>query len=120
GVAAQDRVSSARYCSVLLERNTPIPCQMTKQYASLDDEQTHFKVTVVQGDDNQRVEDCLIVGERELVFPPRKHSEPSFEVTMAYNSSGMAKVSVHDLVSQKTEDITVQFYGGNSRVKPPV
>ena len=114
GVAVQDRVSSARYCSVLLDRNTPIPCQMSKQYASLVDDQTRFKVTVLQGENNQRLEDCLIVGERELQFPARKHTEPSFEVTMAYNPSGMVNVLVRDLVSKKTEDITVQFFGSHN------
>jgi molecular chaperone HscC len=117
GVAVQDRVSSARYCSVLLERNTPIPCQISKQYASLADDQTRFKVTVLQGESDQRLEDCLIVGERELHFPARKHTEPSFEVTMAYNPSGMVQVAVKDLVSQKIEDITVRFFGSQNSSK---
>ncbi len=110
GIGVQDRVSSARYCSVLLARNTPIPCKYTKMYASVDDEQTGFLISVVQGEDGQSIEDCLVVGERELELPARKHSEPTIETTMGYDASGMVNVKVRDLISGKIEDITVDFY----------
>ena len=110
GVAVQDRVSAAEYCSVILERNTPIPCKAVKRYGSVDDRQTRFKITVVQGEDRQPVKDTLVVAERELELPPRSHTEPSIEVTIGYDSSGMVKVAVRDLISGKTEDITIDFY----------
>ena len=110
GVAVQDRVSAATYCSVILERNTPIPCRALRQYASVDDRQSHFKVTVLQGEDGQPTKDCLVVGEKELQLSPRKCTEPSIEVSMGYDASGMVTVLVRDLISGKTEDITVRFF----------
>jgi molecular chaperone HscC len=110
GVAVQERVSAEPYCSVILERNTSIPCRAARQYASVDDRQTRFKVTVLQGEEGQPAKDCLIIGEKELELAPRKSTEPSLEVSMGYDSSGLAAVMVRDLVSRRTEDITVRFY----------
>jgi molecular chaperone DnaK (HSP70) len=110
GVAVQDRVSEAEYCSVILERNTPIPCNASKRYGSVDDRQTRFKVMVVQGEDGQPIKDCLVVAERELEPPPRSHTEPSIGTTIGYDSSGMVKVAVRDLISGKTDDIAIDFY----------
>jgi len=109
GVAVQDRVSDATHCSVILERNTPIPCRASRQYASVDDRQTRFKITVLQGEEGQPTQDCLVVGEKELQLAPRPCTDASLEVTMSYDASGMVAVVVRDRVSGKTEDITVRF-----------
>ena len=109
----QDRVSSATYCSVILERNQPIPCQAIKKYSSVDDRQTQFKVSVLQGEEGKPTSECLVVGERDLVLPARKCSEASIEVTMGYDASGMTRVNVRDLISGKSEDITIDFYAKN-------
>ena len=113
GVGVQDRVSSAIYCSVILERNRPIPCAEIKTYGSVDDQQTRFKVDVLQGEEGQPLSDCLVVGERELELPARTSAKPSIEVSMGYDASGMVKVNVRDLISGQTEDITVDFYTKN-------
>jgi len=110
GVAVQDRVSQATYCSVILERNIPLPCRAVKQYASVEDQQTKFKITVLQGEEGQSTKDCLVVGEKELELSPRKCTEPSLDVTMNYDASGMVSVVARDLISGKSEDITVNFY----------
>jgi molecular chaperone DnaK (HSP70) len=65
---------------------------------------------VVQGEDEQPVTDTLTVGQRQLDLPPRPPGQPSLEVTMGYDSSGMVKVTVKDLISSKQEDITIDFY----------
>lgn len=111
GISVADRVSAAPHCSVILERNQPLPCTATRSYGSLSDEQTVFRICVAQGENQQPIKDCLVVAERELQLPPRKATEPSIEVTMGYDVSGMVKVTVKDLVSKKAEDITVDFYG---------
>ena len=105
-----DGVTGASYCSVILERNTPVPAQAVKQYASVDKQQVKFKVTIVQGEDGQPLDDCLVVGERVIELPPRDNSKPSLEATMGYDASGMVDLNVHDLVSGKTEDIAIDFY----------
>ena len=98
------------FCSVILERNTPTPCRASRQYASVDDRQNRFKITVLQGENGQPIKDCLVVGEKELQLAPRKCTEASLEVSMGYDASGMVTVLVRDLISGKTEDITVRFF----------
>jgi molecular chaperone HscA len=110
GISVADRVSAAPHCSVILERNQPIPCTATRTYGSLADDQTVFRICVAQGENQQPIKDCLVVAERELKLPPRKITEPSIEVSMGYDVSGMVNVTVKDLISKKTEDITVDFY----------
>ena len=110
GVSVQDKVSQACHCSVILERNSPIPSTAIKLYGSVTDDQTHFRVGVLQGNDGQPIDECLVVGERELVLPPRKTTEPTLEVTMGYDRSGMVNVKVKDLVTSKVEDITIDFF----------
>lgn len=113
GVAVADRVSGALLCSVILEKNRPIPCSAVKMYGAVESSQTEFKVAVLQGENGKGIQDCLVVGERLLQLPARANDKPSLEVTLGYNGSGMAKVSVKDLVSGKVEDITVDFYKNN-------
>ncbi len=110
GVLVQDPVSGALFCSVILERNTPIPCKAAKVYSSVEDSQTRFKVTVIQGEDGQKDSDCLTVAERELNLPTRKTTEPSLDVSMGYDDSGMVNVTVVDRISGRTENITTDFY----------
>jgi molecular chaperone DnaK (HSP70) len=98
------------FCSVILEKNTSVPCSRTKLYGSVNDTQRRFKVSILQGEDAQPVKDCLVVGEKELDLPARKTIEPSIEVTIGYDESGMVRVLIKDLVSFKTEDITINFY----------
>jgi molecular chaperone DnaK (HSP70) len=110
GMIVQDNVSADRKCSVILERNTPIPAQATRRYGAVDRQQTRFHVSVVQGEEGQLARDCLVVAERELQLPPRSPSEPSIEAMMSYDASGMCSVIVKDLLTGQVEDITTDFY----------
>jgi molecular chaperone DnaK len=108
GVNVQDRVSTGQYCSVILPKNSPIPCKISRMYSSTSPTQETFLVLVLQGEQGQRVQDCLVVAQKQLVLPRRSPDQKSLEVTMSYDESALVKVLVHDLVSDKTYDITVQ------------
>lgn len=113
GVAVLDSVGNGKldlYCSAILERNTPIPCQASKCYASVEDSQTEFQIRVIQGEEGQKFDDSLVIGDGMLTLLARPSDKESIEVVMAYDLSGMVNVTVNDLVSGKTEDITVDFY----------
>ena len=110
GVSVQDPVSMAESCSVILEKNQPLPCSTSKQYGSVTDDQRVFVVSVLQGEEGQPVKDCLVVGQSQTELPPRPSGKPSLEVTMGYDSSGMVNVVFKDLVSGKQETITVNFF----------
>ncbi len=110
GVAIQEKASGAAYCSVVLEKDTPAPCQMEKFYSSVNESQTGFNIQVLQGEDGKLVSECTVVAEKLLNFPARNPEEKSIKVTIGYDESGMVKVVVDDLVSKKSEDITIDFY----------
>lgn len=110
GVMVQDPVSLASYCSVILERNSPIPSKLSKMYGSLDDKQSNFYIVIVQGENNQTLGDVLVVAEDEFKFPPRDSSEKTIEVTISYDSSGMVEVIIHDKISGSVENITRDFF----------
>jgi len=110
GVAVQDRVSDARYCSVILKRNTPLPCQAAKTYSSVSADQTEFNITVLQGEDGRPATDCLTVAEKALVLAARNPDKESVKVTMGYDESGLVSVTVEDLISGTVEDVTIDFY----------
>ncbi len=114
GVSVQDRVSQACRCAVILQKNLPLPCTATQKYGSVTDDQTLFRIVILQGNDGQPIAECLVVAERELRLPPRSSAEPSIEVTMGYDRSGMVHVEVKDLVSGKVEDITVDFFAAKA------
>jgi len=111
GVAVFDESHDDVRCSVILERNQSLPSEATKTYASMSDDQTHFHIQVLQGEEDEPLSKCLVVGERELQLTARPKTSHSIEVTMRYNTSGLAQVIVRDLVSKRTEDITVKFNG---------
>ena len=115
GIGVQDRVSDATYCSVILMKNTPIPSRASKFYASVDDRQKKFLISVLQGEDGQLISECLVVAEEILDLPSRDSSKESIEVDIRYDESGMVKVLVKDLVSNKQKDITTDFYTKKSQ-----
>jgi len=110
GVAVQNQSSTTSRCSVILERHSPIPCTVMKRFGSVTDTQEKFNIQVLQGDNGQLFDDCQTVGSTVMELPARPYSEPSLEVTMDYDASGMVKVHVKDLVSNYSEDITVDHF----------
>jgi len=110
GVAVQEQASEVLFCSVILEKDTPAPCQVEKLYASVDGRQTGFNIQVLQGEGGRPVSECTVVAEKLLNFPARNPEEKSIKVNIGYDESGMVKVVVEDLVSKKAEDITIDFY----------
>lgn len=110
GVSVQDPVSMAESCSVILEKNQPLPCSTTRQFGSVTDDQRRFAIKLLQGEDGQPIKDCLVLKQQELEFPARPAGKPSLEVTMGYDISGMVKVVFKDLVTGKEETITADFF----------
>jgi molecular chaperone HscC len=102
-------------CSVIIERNTPLPCSAIQRYGALQDGQSRFNIKVLQGEEGKPIKECIVVGSRTVDFPPRNANQESIEVTMSYDSSGMTKVVVRDLISGRTEDITADFYSDKSK-----
>jgi len=110
GVVVQDPVTLKQACSVMLKKDTPIPCSSDRPFGSVTDRQESFQILVVQGEEGQPLSDCLTVAERTVEFPARPSSQPSLTVTMGYDASGMVTVQVEDGVSGRVENLKTDFY----------
>ena len=86
-----------------------------QSFASVNDTQERFDLRVLQGEDGQPMDDCLEVGKCLWDLPPRPSDEPSIDVTLSVDASGMVHVEAKDRVSGKTTDTSVSFYGNNPK-----
>jgi molecular chaperone DnaK len=85
------------YCDALIARNTPVPCDRTRTFATASDNQTVVRVRVGQGESSRFGENTLL-GELELSdlrAAPRGQVE--IAVTFALDTNGMLDVSARDL-----------------------
>jgi len=85
--------------SVLIPRNTPIPCIRTKEYTTCDDWQTEIDVVVFEGERphtsaNNKLGEFQISGVERA-----RRGEPKVEVTFQLDANGILEVSARDKVT---------------------
>ncbi len=84
------------YCDVLIERNSPIPCERSRVFATARDGQTVVRVRVSQGP-NRRFDQNTVLGEVELTGLRRgPRGSVSVDVTFALDENGILDVSAQD------------------------
>jgi len=88
-----------RVMSVLIPRNTPIPCVKSREYTTCEDWQTEIDVVVFEGERpqtsaNNKLGDFKISGVQRA-----KRGEPKVEVTFALDANGILSVTAMDKVT---------------------
>jgi molecular chaperone DnaK len=84
------------FVDTLIERNSPVPCERTRTFATARDDQTVVRVRVSQGDAN-RFEENTVLGEVELTgLAKGPRGSVKIDVTFALDESGMLQVSARD------------------------
>ena len=86
--------------STIIEKNTPIPCEVSRDtYETTSPNQTEFDVIVVQGDmPDPRA--CPVRDAYEIYdIPPRPAGATRLKVTFQYNASGVIEVAAEDVLS---------------------
>jgi molecular chaperone DnaK len=80
--------------SIVLKKNTPIPCKASETYYTIVDNQTGLKVQITEGEseDPQKVS---IIGEGLLTLTPRPEGSP-LEHSFEYDENGIVHVKVYD------------------------
>ena len=86
--------------SVLIPRNTPIPCVKSKEYTTCEDWQTEIDVVVFEGERphtsaNNKLGEFQISGVERA-----RRGEPKVEVTFSLDANGILSVSAFDKVTQ--------------------
>jgi molecular chaperone DnaK len=85
--------------SIVLNKNTPIPCEANGRFHTVEVNQTAIHVQVTEGEDTD-LNFVKIVGDGEMAIPPYPREAP-IDVHFAYDHDGIIHVRVFDVTGQK-------------------
>lgn len=93
---------------VIIPRNTPIPTRIKKLYTTYKDNQSGFKIHIVQGE-GTTVGKCRSLGRFELNGLPKKPAgEVKLEVSFKVDADGILVVAATEVETGKTCEIEVK------------
>ncbi|MDT8398481.1 MAG: molecular chaperone DnaK [Pseudomonadales bacterium] len=98
--------------SVLIEKNTTIPCNKKQTFSTADDNQTAVTIHVVQGERKQAAQNKSL-GRFDLSdIPPAPRGMPQIEVNFDLNADGILNVSAKDVATGKQQSIVIKASSG--------
>jgi len=98
--------------TMIIEKNTTIPCKKTKAFTTVENNQRRVRVHVLQGEgdiakDNISLAVFDLVG---IALAPA--GVPQVDVTFEIDADGLAKVSARDVTTGRTQQIEVKPSSG--------
>jgi len=93
--------------SVILPRNTKIPCKKTRQYTTEKDYESHVDVRVFEGERKDTKDNHLLGEFRVSDIEIAKKNEPEIEVTFALDTNGILHVTAKDKKTKAKSQITI-------------
>jgi len=101
------------FCDVLIERNTPVPCDKTRTFATATEGQTQVQVRVSQGE-SRRFSENTCLGELELSIVAGPRGSQEIAVTFEIDADGILNVRARDVATGKETAARMQLAGGQS------
>lgn len=95
----------------LIERNSSLPCEATRKFTTVVDNQASVLVHVLQGERARATENRSLAKFRLTGIPPMPKELPEIEVTFRIDANGILEVSAVDLTSGISTGIQVEGYG---------
>ena len=96
--------------SVVIPKNTPIPCSMSQTYVTSEDNEELIEVEITQGEDHDpRYVD--IVGKINLRVPPGRPAGCQVTVTYSYDESQRVRAHVYDEESGLKKEVDIEYEG---------
>jgi molecular chaperone DnaK len=92
GIAVRSAETGAEQNSVVIPRNTSIPCQALRRYRTLAENQREIFIEVTEGDDAD-MRFVTVVGSARIAIPPRPGSL-TIDLVMSYDEDGMIGVGL--------------------------
>jgi molecular chaperone DnaK len=92
GVVARARDSGEQVNSIVIPRNTPIPCQGRRRFRTLAEKQREVLLVVTEGDDPD-LRYVTVVGSARLSIPP-KSGAIEFDIALSYDADGIIHVTL--------------------------
>lgn len=100
----------------LIERNSSIPCEATRKFTTVVDNQTTVLVHVLQGERAIAAENRSLASFRLTGIPPMPKELAEIEVHFRLDADGILEVSAVDLTTGQTTGIQVEGYGDFAQI----
>ena len=94
-------------CDVLIPRNTTLPTEVSKMYATSGDDQTSVGVMAYQGESSQPEENILLNSFTLGNIPKGRAGKETINVTFAYDLNGILTISAEVVSTGKSTTVTV-------------
>ncbi len=96
--------------TVVIPKNTPIPCSITEIYATSEDNESSIEVDITQGEDEDpRYVD--VIGRISLKVPEGRPAGCKVHVTYSYDENQRVHARVTDAESGKSKEIQIEYKG---------
>lgn len=96
--------------SIVIPKNTPIPCEQSQTYVTSEDDERIIEVAVTQGEDTDpRYVD--VIGKIQLQVPPGRPAGCEVTVTYGYDMNQRVRAHVIDERSGKSQEVHVAYEG---------
>jgi len=89
---------------IILEKNTPLPCQVTKTFYTVSEGQTELEITITQGEDFD-VKFVNRIATHKLKLPPDRPAECPIKVTYSYDVNQRMHCYFEDVQSGKALEV---------------
>jgi molecular chaperone DnaK len=99
------------YVDTLIQRNSPIPCEMTRTFATAQDNQAMVRVRVSQGEE-ERFDRNTLLGQVELSgISQGPRGSVRIDVSFSLDESGMLQVSARDQATGNAANARLMLVG---------
>ena len=96
--------------SIVIAKDTPIPCSMTQVYTTSEADERVIEVDITQGEDaDPRFVD--VIGRISLEVPPNRPAGCEIAVTYSYDENQRVRALVVDKQSGRSQEVAVTYKG---------
>lgn len=113
GIIGLDRRTNRRQNVVIIPKNTPLPCQVVRKFATARDNQANVKIAIVEGE-SKRPEHCIALGECVVRNLPRGLPKNT-KVEVEYRYAANGRISVLARVPSVRQSATVEIHHERAR-----
>ncbi len=96
--------------SIVIPKNTPIPCAMSQTFLTSEDDESIIEVEITQGED---VEPRFvnIIGKIQLEVPPSRPAGSEVTITYSYDENQRVRAEIHDSHTGLRHDVEIEYKG---------
>ena len=97
--------------SIILQKNTPLPCEATQTFYTVSEGQTAVEVTITQGED-AAVEYVNKIATHKFELPEDRPAECPIKVTYSYDVNQRMHCKFEDVESGRTLEVALGLDNG--------